>query len=279
MTIFPTSAMVKVGRERTFWPLVLAPVANRDAVSDGAVGRVLRFVDRLDADDLNIGVAAREVAHVALREQNLVAAETEWVPSVTSGEPALPPESEGLKVGIVARRSYDVGHMLREDIVALRSVRGRVLPMVFPSLFAVAAYRFAVQLRARGFATLARGVCAVAQAVTGAELDPLAQIGPGLVLEHTHGVVIGPGVVAGARLRLFGGALLGNSFNAAESKRPHHGFPTLGDDVLVLAKASVIGPVTIGDSAVVAAHALVLDDVPAGAKAIGAPARTVGRDS
>jgi serine O-acetyltransferase len=51
----------------------------------------------------------------------------------------------------------------------------------------------------------------------------------------------------------------------------------LGDDVIVLAKASVLGPVTVGDRAVVAAHALVIDDVPSGSIARGLPARTSPR--
>ncbi len=167
--------------------------------------------------------------------------------------------------------------MLRADVEAIRRVNGRLLPFVFPQLFAVATYRAGAALRARGLGKTARLAGIIGQVLTGAEIDPQAKIGPGLLLEHTAGVVIGPGVVAGKRLRLFGGTLLGSTFNLPGSKRPHWGFPTIGDDVLVLAKASILGPVCIGDRAVIGAHALVIDDVPAGAVARGVPAKSFPR--
>ncbi len=114
----------------------------------------------------------------------------------------------------------------------------------------------------------------VAQMLTGAEIDWRAQIGPGFFLEHPAGVVVGDGVVAGRNLVLGAAALLGaNSFYESRT-RPNVGFPTLGDDVFVFAKASIIGPVEVGDRAVIGAHALVLDDVPADAVARGVPARS-----
>jgi serine O-acetyltransferase len=53
------------------------------------------------------------------------------------------------------------------------------------------------------------------------------------------------------------------------------GQPTVGDAVVFLDGAKVMGPVTVGDGAVVAANALVLTDVPPGAIMVGQPARVV----
>ena len=167
----------------------------------------------------------------------------------------------------------DILSSVKADVAMIRKHKGRVLPHVFPSLFAVTCFRLSSGLRQCRLTAPARLVCSVAQTLTGAEIDPAAQIGPGLMIEHTHGVVIGPGVRAGSGLRLFGGALLGASFNSSNSKHPKHGFPTLGDDVHVLAKASILGPIEIGDGAVIGAHALVLDPVPAWCTARGVPAR------
>ena len=61
---------------------------------------------------------------------------------------------------------------------------------------------------------------------SGAELRPGARIGPGLVLKHTTGIVVGDGVVAGARLTLHQNVTLGD-------RRPYGGQPHLGDDVTV----------------------------------------------
>ena len=107
-------------------------------------------------------------------------------------------------------------------------------------------------------------------AFSGAELQPGAQIGPGLVLKHTTGLVVGTGVRAGRRLTLHQNVTLGD-------KTPFGGQPTLGHDVTIGAGACVLGPVTVGDRAVVAAGAVVLHDVPADTVVAGTPARPVRR--
>lgn len=107
-------------------------------------------------------------------------------------------------------------------------------------------------------------------AASGAELKPTAEIGPGVLLAHTTGLVVGNDVVAGARLRLHQNVTLGD-------KHPFGGQPRLGDDVTVGAGACVLGPVTVGDRVVVAANSVVLDDVPDDSVVAGSPARVVRR--
>lgn len=106
-------------------------------------------------------------------------------------------------------------------------------------------------------------------AVAGAEIQPTARLGPGLVLKHTTGLVVGGEVTAGARLTLHQNVTLGD-------RRPYGGQPRLGDDVTVGAGACVLGPVRVGDGAVIAANAVVLKDVPAGAVVVGNPATIAG---
>lgn len=103
---------------------------------------------------------------------------------------------------------------------------------------------------------------------SGAELRPGSSIGPGLVLKHTTGIVVGDEVVAGDRLTLHQNVTLGD-------RRPFGGQPRLGHDVTVGAGACVLGPVTIGDRVVVAANAVVLDDVVSDSLVGGVPARTL----
>ncbi|MDP9225096.1 MAG: serine O-acetyltransferase [Actinomycetota bacterium] len=155
--------------------------------------------------------------------------------------------------------------LLRADAVALREHRHRFLPFVFPNYAAVVAYRFARSLRDHRLGIAARLVTMIAQSVTGAEIDPGARIGAGLSLAHTHGIVVGEGVQAGVRLRLYSGVVLGSTSN----ERRGWGHPTLGDDVVVWSKATVAGPISVGDRAQVGAHALVMRDVPADQFAVG----------
>jgi len=105
---------------------------------------------------------------------------------------------------------------------------------------------------------------------SGAELRPTSSIGPGLVLKHTTGIVVGGEVVAGERLTLHQNVTLGD-------RRPFGGQPRLGDDVTIGAGACVLGPITIGDRVVVAANSVVLDDVPSDSLVGGIPAQVLRR--
>lgn len=104
--------------------------------------------------------------------------------------------------------------------------------------------------------------------MSGAELHPASQVGPGVLIKHTGGLVVGGEVVAGARLTLHQNVTLGD-------RRPFGGQPRLGDDVVVGAGACILGPVSVGDRAVIAANSVVLEDVPADCVVAGAPARVV----
>jgi serine O-acetyltransferase len=105
-------------------------------------------------------------------------------------------------------------------------------------------------------------------ASSGAELQPTSIIGPGVLIKHTTGLVVGGGVVAGARLTLHQNVTLGD-------RHPYGGQPRLGDGVTIGAGACVLGPITVGDRAVVAANAVVLEDVPDDSLVAGVPARVI----
>ena len=136
---------------------------------------------------------------------------------------------------------------------------------------AVVLWRLAQWLMARRATKfLSLWVSDVTLAMCGAELQPTARIGPGLVLKHTTGLVVGGEVVAGRGLVLHQNVTLGD-------RLPFGGQPILGDDVVVGAGAIVLGPITVGDRATVAAGAVVLEDVPDGVVVAGNPARIVSR--
>ena len=103
--------------------------------------------------------------------------------------------------------------------------------------------------------------------VAGAEIHPAATIGPGLMLLHSVGIVVGHQVVAGRDLVISQGVTLGH--------RRGDGQPVLGDRVRLMVGSMILGAVSVGDDTVVAAGAVVLEDVPAGHVAVGVPARSL----
>ena len=104
------------------------------------------------------------------------------------------------------------------------------------------------------------------QVLTGADIALEAKIGPGLVLYHPSGVVIGPQCHLGRRCTIMQGVTLGGGPNG------RGGWPRLGDHVYVGPGAKVIGGIEVGSHTMIGANAVVLRDIPAHAFAAGVPA-------
>ncbi|UWU75159.1 serine acetyltransferase [Bradyrhizobium huanghuaihaiense] len=103
----------------------------------------------------------------------------------------------------------------------------------------------------------------------GCYISVLAEIGPGLILPHPTGVVIGEGARIGRSVMLYHNVTLGRR------AWDEPGCPTIGDNVVIYTGAVIVGPTSIGEGANVAANAVVTRDVPPHAVAAGAPARVV----
>ena len=134
---------------------------------------------------------------------------------------------------------------------------------------AVVLYRVAHWCYQRGWTYPAWFFCRLNLALTGADIEFNAEIGPGMFISHPVGIVIGRGTRIGSRVTIFQGVTCG-----ARSWRPEAitRFPTIGDDCYLFAHATVLGSVRIGNQCVVGAHALVTQDLPDRAVARGVPA-------
>jgi len=96
---------------------------------------------------------------------------------------------------------------------------------------------------------------------------PGALIGPGLLVEHPVGIVIGAGVEIGKNCQLGPGVTLGAKDRSRPEDEPS--FPHIGDGVFLGARSTIIGHVQIGNDSRIGAHGLVLKDVLAGSTVVG----------
>lgn len=165
---------------------------------------------------------------------------------------------------------------VREDIAAVRDrdpAAGSLLVLLtcYPGLHALWTYRVAHLLWTRGHETAARLLSQFARLVTGVEIHPAAEIGRRCVIDHGIGVVVGSTAEIGDDVLIYHGVTLGNRV-PRDGKR----HPTIGDDVLLGANATVLGPIEVGDGATVGGAAVVVESVDPGLTVVGNPARPVG---
>lgn len=167
----------------------------------------------------------------------------------------------------------DTWGLLRGDVAAMVGgagpVRALARALVFRRVRAIAYYRIghALTAKSRALLPVAYWLAGRALASTGADINPLAEIGPRVNLVHPSGVVIGADVSIGADVWIYQGVTLGSG------TRP--GQPLIGSRVHIGAGAKVLGGVVVGDDARIGANAVVIDDVPFGCTAVGVPARVV----
>ncbi|MBA3730044.1 MAG: serine acetyltransferase [Sphingomonas sp.] len=98
--------------------------------------------------------------------------------------------------------------------------------------------------------------------VGGVSIPVRCQIGGGLQMPHTNGIVISVGARIGCNCDIYQQVTIG------EMKG---GYPVIGNSVFIGPGAKILGAVKIGDGACIGANALVIQDVPAGARVFATP--------
>ena len=162
---------------------------------------------------------------------------------------------------------------LREDINLLLSnrgtmqgkpSRGRALRIVLfkAGAHALIFYRVYHYLYKKGLRFLPELLCRLNYTITGAEIDPGAEIGGGLRMPHPSGVIIGRGARVGNNVSILSSVVLGGSGKGIIAPGKTDGYPTIGDGVWLFTGAKVLGPVTVGDNSLVGANTVLTKSVP-----------------
>ena len=145
-------------------------------------------------------------------------------------------------------------------------------PILYPGLHAQVLHRcLAHPLYKVGLFFLARLVSEISRFLTGIEIHPGAKIGPGLFIDHGHGIVIGETAVIGSDCILFHRVTLGGT-----GKHGGKRHPTIGNNVLIGTNATLLGPITVGNNVKIGAETVVImHDVPDDCTVVGAPGHIV----
>ena len=139
--------------------------------------------------------------------------------------------------------------------------------LAYPGLLAIAAHRLAHELYRLAVPIIPRIMSEWIHTRTGVDIHPGARIGPAFFIDHATGVVIGETAEIGAHVKLYQGVTLGAlSFELDPDGNPvkhvkRH--PTLGDNVVVYANATILGgEVVIGKDSVVGSNVFLTTSVP-----------------
>lgn len=136
----------------------------------------------------------------------------------------------------------------------------------YPGLWAITVYRIANKLHRSKVPLIPRIMTEYAHSRTGIDIHPGAEIGESFFIDHGTGVVIGETASIGNRVRIYQGVTLGALSLSKEdcqrlrNKKRH---PSIGDDVIIYANATILGGETvIGDRSVIGGNVWITNSVP-----------------
>lgn len=132
----------------------------------------------------------------------------------------------------------------------------------YPGFVAIAVYRIAHHFHGRGVPVLPRVLTECAHARTGIDIHPAAEIGERFCIDHGTGIVIGETTSIGRNVKLYQGVTLGAlSVDKKMARTKRH--PTVEDDVVIYANATVLGGDTVvGRGSVIGGSVWLLHSVP-----------------
>lgn len=129
--------------------------------------------------------------------------------------------------------------------------------LLYPFFKVYIFYKISHCLYKRKLYFLARLFSELAKFRTGIEIHPGATIGQNFFIDHGVGVVIGETTIIKNNVMLYHGVTLGATKN---TKNKRH--PTIEDNVVIGANATILGDIIIGANSKIGANSIILKDVP-----------------
>jgi len=140
--------------------------------------------------------------------------------------------------------------------------RAEVL-LAYPGFYAIFVYRIANYLWVHKVNVLPRVLSELAHSKTGIDIHPGANIGKRFFIDHGTGIVIGETAKIGSNVKIYQGVTLG-ALSVSKEKAEEKRHPTIEDDVIIYANATILGGnTTIGKGAVIGGNVWITESIPA----------------
>src|SRR5215468_3928124 len=170
----------------------------------------------------------------------------------------------------------EIGIAARADLVAVHerdpACNSPLEALLFYKGFhAIQAHRFAHALLHRERRSLALYLQGRMALVFGIDINPAAQLGSGIMIDHGTGVVIGETAVVEDGVSMLQGVTLGGTGKDVCDRHPK-----IREGVMIGAGAGIFGNIEVGARSRIGAGSVVLKGVPTQCTAAGVPARLVG---
>jgi serine O-acetyltransferase len=165
---------------------------------------------------------------------------------------------------------------IRADIIAVAERDPACTRLIEPLLYfkgfhAIQTHRLAHSLWKAGRKDFALWLQSRSSEVFQTDINPQAQIGKGIFLDHATGLVVGATAVIEDGVSMLHSVTLGGT---GKERGDRH--PKIRRGVLIGAGAKIIGNIEVGHCARIAAGSVVLHSVPHNVTVAGVPAKVVG---
>ena len=135
--------------------------------------------------------------------------------------------------------------------------------LAYPGFKAISAYRIAHELHNIGYTLAARMMTEEAHSKTGIDIHPAAKLASPLFIDHGTGIVIGETTISGKNLKLYQSVTLGAlSLKDGSKLKGIKRHPTIGENVIIYAGASILGDVTIGNNVTIGSNVFITESIP-----------------
>ena len=145
------------------------------------------------------------------------------------------------KLPDIKKRLYEEAKCYIENDPAAGNLEEVIL--AYPGFYALSVYRISHLLYTLNVPIIPRLFSEHAHSKVGIDINPGAQIGENLYIDHGTGIVIGETAIIGKNVKIYQGVTLGAIFVTKDLKNTKR-HPTIEDNVVIYAGATILGGTT-----------------------------------